>query len=85
MKRTQRVEGKTLYLDDSAQKSGKSLLMSPRCLISEEHFSGYLNSFYQKSSELHGADGSQWRIQYFPEVGAPTLRGRQHTIFPKTA
>ena len=27
---------------------------------------------------------SQWRIQDFPEVGAPTLggRGRQHTILP---
>ena len=24
----------------------------------------------------------QWRIQDFPEVGAPTLQGRQHTILP---
>ena len=29
-------------------------------------------------------DGSmQWRIQDFPEVGALTFRGRQHTILPK--
>ena len=25
---------------------------------------------------------SQWRIQDFPEEGAPTPRGRQHTILP---
>ena len=26
--------------------------------------------------------GKQWRIQDFPEEGAPTPRGRQHTILP---
>ena len=35
------------------------------------------------SSQSQGLDGSQqWRIQNSPEVGAPTLRGCQHTIVP---
>ena len=27
-------------------------------------------------------DPTQWRIQDFPEEGAPTPRGHQHTILP---
>ena len=39
---------------------------------------------------LESFNANQWRIHDFPEVGAPTLRGRgrQHTIlpnFPKNA
>ena len=46
----------------------------------------FFTTFYSAYRlEFWDAQGSslQWRIQDFPDVGAPTLGGRQHTISPK--
>ena len=40
--------------------------------------------FLTKTEDFSATNNpGQWRIQDFPGVGTPTLRGRQHTILPK--
>ena len=52
------------------------------CEAFEKNKKPVSSTLHNTQPSIYKQDTEQWRIQDFPEVGAPTLQGRQHMILP---